>query len=123
MSMDFDEIKDWFESLMEKQTEITEKSFEAITIKLDYIKDLSVRTKDRIVSLENRVYQLEAKENSHFINCPNVPVIRELGKSVSEIHDTLISKMSVKKWLISSIAVASAIIGIILSILKYLKEI
>jgi len=58
-----------------------------------------------------RVTDLEKKELTHIIDCPQAPKIRIL-------EDNQLSNKSVKKWIITSVGVAASITGIVFIFLK-----
>lgn len=86
------------------QASLMNAQFLNITETLERIEAQTIRTNGRVTALEK-------KELLHVIECPNIIKIRTL-------EDNQLSEKSIKKWLVSGIAITGTITAIIFVIVK-----
>lgn len=89
--------------------------FKALDDKLYRIEVQTTKTNARVTHLESAVVDLEKKNLTHIVECPNVERIIDIENHQLELR-------VVKKWIVGSIAVASSLAGIIWVAVKLLEK-
>lgn len=111
MELELNDLKEYIKQLMENRAIITDGEFKMIRMELAAIKALAEKTNGRVTKLEDEVYELEKVNGNHFNNCPN-------NKAIRELQDENLTRKSVKNWVITSVSIASGLIGLYFLIQK-----
>jgi len=98
------EILSGYQALNESQYTVMDVKLDGINKRLDTLNGKTQKTVERVEVLEKA-------EALHTVTCPNLTRIRT-------IEDNQLSVKSVKTWVISSVGIASLVVGIIFVIFK-----
>lgn len=109
------EMKEWMSLLLENNNKDLIKTIEKLTMSVEYLKvdfnESTITWDTRLTNLESKVGVLEKQNSLHYPGCPNNSVIRQL-------QDAILSRKSVRIWIITSISIVGGVLAIILSTLK-----
>jgi len=112
--MEGNELKEFIQQLFENRSIKTDMEFKLIRQELLTIKEQVLKTNGRVTALEDEFYDFEKTTDNHFHICPNNAKIRD-------IQDTLLSRKSIRQWLIAGLGITSGAIALYFLILKLLK--
>jgi len=109
------EIRQLITDLLTASHAKTEAAQDNLEYKIDNIELILGEIKTQTTKTNGRVSVLELKDASHITNCPHAP---KLNDRVRVLEDNQLSVKSVKTWVISSVGIASLIVGIIFIVFK-----
>lgn len=98
-----------------EEKELLDEKFKGLTVLMnahfDNVDDRLKAIEEQTKKTNGRVNELEKKEITHFVDCPNVNKIRAL-------EDNQLTSKAIKKWIVASIGVTTAVISLIFALIE-----
>jgi len=109
------EIRELIQDLLTAKNAKIEANYDNLEYKIDNVELILGEIKTQTTKTNGRVTALELKDASHITNCPHAP---KLNDRVRALEDNQLSVKSVKTWVISSVTIASLVVGILFVFFK-----
>ncbi len=108
------ELLEKIQMLIENRTNKIQLSLQLIGQKVDFIKDQTTKTNGRVTVVEEGISELENKSEKHYFACPN-------NQHIRNIQDTLLSRKTIRNWLLASVGIATGILSLYFLVMKFLN--
>lgn len=117
---------DYKELLNEKFTSLHKQSelqYNNLLDKLSSIDEQVKRTNGRVITLENKVSELEKKDLTHSLSCPKTKVFEHLEKSIAELKEDMDRKLQDVNFFVRNPKLGLAIIvtAVLFTIFSYFE--